>query len=141
MISLKISSFAEVEREIMRRVEAVPEAVATEAKKIIQDNSAAGDDIKGRKMKKYSKPYEEWRAKHGLPAEPVTLRVKGNLLDRQKVTATGMKSSLTPYPDDLQKAEGIMKDRKFYPENESDILPSFNARLAKAGEDAMSERK
>lgn len=139
MISARISSFAEVEKEIQRRVARVPAAVAREAGNIIRDNSAAGKDIKGERLSKYSKGYEKFRSAHGLTTEPPDLRATGQLLDNQIGRVNGMKSSIQPSASDRQIAEGNMKYRKFYPETDADILPYFEDRIVKAAEAAIEE--
>lgn len=141
MIGFRISDFAEVEAEVMRRASFVPQAVATEASRIISDNSAAGKDIKGRKFLPYSKEYKKFRSKHGLSNEPPNLRVSGHLLDLQKTRVEGMKSSVAPSATDTLIAEGLNYKYQFYPEQDDDILPSFNGRIVKAGEEAMSAGK
>lgn len=139
MISARISSFAEVEKEVLRRVARVPAAVAREAGNIIRDNSAAGKDIKGNRLSKYSKGYEKFRAANGLPSEPADLRVTGQLLDNQIGRVSGNRSSIQPSASDRQIAEGNMKHRKFYPETDADILPYFEDRIVKAAEAAIQE--
>ncbi len=139
MIRSRINSFAEVEKEINRLIALVPEAMATEAKQIIRDNSAAGVDIKGQKMIPYTAAYKKWRANHGLSSEPVTLSSTGHLLDNLKTETQGMKSSVRPSAVDTIIAEGNMRTRKFFPEIDSDLMPEFNNRIVKAGEKAITD--
>ena len=143
MIRARIGSLSELEAEILRRAASVPKAVAEEGALIIRENSAAGKDIKGQKMAPYSEQYKAFRAKHGLPTEPVDLRKEGTLLDKMTTTATNAansKSSIEPAPERMIVAEAIMKSRLFYPVTDSDILPYFTDRLAIAGEKVMNER-
>lgn len=141
MISARVSSFATLEAEIQRRVKSLSAVAAVVTKKIIQDNSAKGVDFRGQKMVEYSPAYKLFRAKHGLATNPVNLRVKGNLLDKAKIVANGMKSSLEPSSDRTLIAEGNIRSRKFYPENDSDIVPSFEKALVTKLEKVISERK
>lgn len=139
MIRVTINSFAEVEAELKRRALRVPGALATEAKKIIVTNSAAGVDIKGHKMVDYTLAYKKWKERHGLAGAPANLRVTDHLLDFQKIEVHGLRSSLRPSVTDTLIAEGNMRYRKFYPETDSDVTPDFLAQIALAGEAAMSE--
>lgn len=135
-----VSSFAEVQKAIDEAVKRIPLAVATEARQIIIDNSAKGDDIKGQKMIKYSEPYKKWRAKHGLTTDPVNLRKEGKLLDDTTIVSAGNKSRLKPADNRRVIAEGIMKLRKFYPETDTDITPDFIKRIEQAGEKAIENK-
>lgn len=141
MIGVRINSLSEVEAEIKRRINSVPETAARVAKKIVIDNSAQGNDIKERKMKEYSPAYGKWRSRHGLTSAPSDLRVKGRLLDNQNVKVQGMKSSVEPSPDRKIIAEGNLRYRKFYPETDSDIIPSFEKRIIEGCEKVMGDRK
>lgn len=125
MIGVRINSLSEVEAEVRRCISSVPLAAATAARKIIQENSDKGDDIKGRKMVKYSSPYEKWRQRHGLTTNPPNLRVRGVLLYSANVKAEGMRSSLEPSPDRRIIAEGNLRYRKFYPESDADVQQAF----------------
>lgn len=138
MIRARITSFAEIEKEIARRVSLVPDALAIKAREIIRENSAKGDDIKGHKMKPYSPEYKKWRSKHGLPTEPPNLRSTGHLLDNLKTETQGMKSSVRPSAVDTIIAEGNMRRRKFFPETDSDLQQDFIKRIEAAGERAIT---
>lgn len=138
MIRARISGLKELEAEIKKRAEQIPQVVANEAKTIIIENSEQGIDIEGKRMKEYTPAYKALKAKHGLPTSPPDLRSTGHLLDRQKVTANSKKSSIRPSVTDTLIAEGNMKHRKFYPEVETDFRTHI-PRIIKVSEKAISD--
>lgn len=141
MIRARISSFAGVEREVARRVAAVPRVAASEAARIVRVNASQGNDIKGQKFKEYSPEYKKFRAKHGLPTDPVDLRRTGRLLDEPTIVTNGMQARVKPADNRRLIAEGNMKLRKFYPETDSDITLEFEKQIVTACEQAIDERK
>ena len=141
MLSGRISSLAEVEREVMKRVKAVPRVAASEAARIIRENADKGDDIKGQKFKEYTPEYKKFRAKHGLTTDPVNLRVTGTLLDKPTIVVNGMQARVKPPDNRRIIAEGLSNKRKFYPEQDSDFAPDFEKKIVTACEQAIDERK
>lgn len=141
MIRASVSSFSEVEREVSRRIAAVPRVAATEAARIMRVNADKGEDIKGQKMKGYSDAYKKFRAKHGLSTEPANLRVTGTLLDKPTVVTNGMQSRVKPADNRRIIAEGNQRYRKLYPETDSDVTPEFEKQIVTACESAIDERK
>lgn len=141
MIRATIKSFEGIEREVLRRVAAVPRVAASEAARIVRANSSEGKDIKGQKFKEYSPEYKKFRAKHGLPTDPVDLRRTGRLLDSPTIVAQGQQSRVKPADNRRVIAEALMSKRKFYPETASDITPDFEKKIVTACESAIDERK
>jgi hypothetical protein len=141
MIRANVGTFKEVEREVMKRVAAIPRVAAMEAARIIRENASEGYDIKGEKMKEYSPEYKKFRAKHGLSSEPVDLRRTGVLLDNPTVVVNGQQARVKPADNRRVIAEGLMRTRKFYPEKDSDFTPEFDKKIVTACESAIDERK
>lgn len=145
-ISLNQKDVRAFKQALMQRARKhVAPAMANELKQVVIEHAQQGKDIMRRSFEPYTPAYKKFREAHGLSGSPVDLRTNGKLprtpagqglLDGQKVQGNKL------LPGRHNKiAQGLMRKRKFYPENGVGLVRDDMARLIAKGERALETFK
>jgi hypothetical protein len=118
-------------------------AMANELKQVVIEHAEQGKDIMRRSFEPYKPAYAEFRKKLGLPTHPVNLRTNGKiphagppLLDGQRVRGNKLFPGAT---SEIQ--EGLMKKRKFYPDQGVGIVKDDMQRLTRKAERTLENER